>query len=273
MKEVLDKLTMELKLRGFSERTVEAYLLHNRKFLQYIKKDPNKVTEDEIKGYLADLISKKELSLKTISLKKASLKFLFDEVLKMNIVNLKTPKVPRSIPVILTKEEVKRLIDSASRIKTKLIIKLLYSSGLRVSELTNLKINDLEFEEKIGWVRKGKGSKDRMFLLSDSLIIDIKNHLKTLSEDEIYLFPGKNTTLTPRNIQKIIETTGKKANIKKQVTPHKLRHSFATHLLSDGVDIRFIQSLLGHTNLNTTQIYTHVSGEQLKKIKSPLDNL
>jgi integrase/recombinase XerD len=152
-----------------------------------------------------------------------------------------------------------------------LIIELLYSSGLRVSEITNLKINDLELEQKIGWVRQGKGGKDRMFILSNTLIRHLNKYLRK-SEDNTYLL-SKDKPLTTRDIQKIIQNTAEKAGINKKVTPHKLRHSFATHLLENGTDIRIIQELLGHSNLQTTQIYTQISSEQKKRIVSPLDAL
>ncbi|MBI2667340.1 tyrosine-type recombinase/integrase [Candidatus Woesearchaeota archaeon] len=269
---MLKKLETELKLRGFSERTIEAYTLHNKKFIEYIKKSPEKVNEEDIKSYIGFLISNKN-SPRSLALKKAALKFLYDEVLKKNIVNFKTPKIPKNIPSVMTMEEVKKLINSAGSYKTKMIIKFLYSSGLRLSELRGLKINDLELKDKMGWVRRGKGSKDRMFILSDSIVKELNDYLKTLDKNEVYLFPGRNGVLSSRNIQKIVENAAKKAGIKKKVTPHKLRHSFATHLLESGVDIRYIQSLLGHASIATTEIYTHVSKEKIKAIKNPLDML
>lgn len=199
--------------------------------------------------------------------------FFYKGILHKDIINFKTPRAEKKIPEVLTKDEIKSLIDSTDNLKSKLIIKFLYSTGLRVSELINLKLKDLSLEKKEGWVRKGKGSKDRFFKLSDILLEDLNKYVLTLNDKETYLFPGKNNTLTPRNIQKIIERSAKKANIGKRASPHKLRHSFATHLLESGVDIRYIQALLGHSSISTTEIYAHVSGEQLKKIKSPLDSL
>ncbi len=271
--QILRTLETELKLRGFSDNTIVTYSLTNRLFLKWIKKDPNDVTEQDIKDYLAYLISDKKVSPSSIALKKAALKFLFDEVLKKNIVNLKTPKIPKHIPVVLTKEEVKRLIDSAASHKSRFIIRFLYSSGLRLSELIKLRLKDLEIDEKIGWVRSGKGSKDRMFILSDIIIQELKKYILTLDENEEYLFPGKKGHISSRNIQKIVDNAAKRAGLNKKVHPHMLRHCFATHLLEAGVDIRKIQELLGHSNLQTTQIYTSVSTEELKKVKSPLDNL
>jgi integrase/recombinase XerD len=147
---------------------------------------------------------------------------------------------------------------------------MLYSSGLRVSELVNLKVNDINLNENIGWVRKGKGNKDRLFAVSPQLVSDIKDYLKDRGNNYIF---SKDKPLTTRNIQKIIKATKTRAGINKKVTPHTLRHSFATHLLENGTDIRIIQALLGHSNLNTTQIYAHVSSEQIKKVQNPLDSL
>jgi integrase/recombinase XerD len=269
----LKKLETELKLRGFSERTVESYMSNVKLFLNYTKTEPTKVIEDQIKEYFAYLVSDKKQSPRSVAVKKAAIKFFFEQIMQKNIVNLKTPKIPKSIPIFLTKNEIKRLFDNTSSKKSLLIIKLLYSTGLRISECVNLKINDLELENKMGWVRLGKGGKDRAFFLSEKLGENIKKYIQTLDETEKYLFPGKNGHLTTRNVQKIISNIAKKAEIQKKVTAHKLRHSFATHNLDAGVDIRIIQELLGHSDLSTTQIYTHVSKEQLKKVKNVLDDI
>ena len=273
MEVYLKKLETELKLRGFSERTVESYMSNVKLFLNYTKTEPTKVIEDQIQEYFAYLVSDKKQSPRSVAVKKAAIKFFFEQIMQKNIVNLKTPKIPKSIPIFLTKNEIKRLFDNTSSKKSLLIIKLLYSTGLRISECVNLKINDLELENKMGWVRLGKGGKDRAFFLSEKLGENIKKYIQTLDETEKYLFPGKNGHLTTRNVQKIISNIAKKAEIQKKVTAHKLRHSFATHNLDAGVDIRIIQELLGHSDLSTTQIYTHVSKEQLKKVKNVLDDI
>ena len=150
---------------------------------------------------------------------------------------------------------------------------LMYACGFRVSELANLKIDNLNFTEKIGFIRQAKGKKDRIFNIPDFLINDLKLHINSQEkEKEEYVFTGKKGKLSTRNIQKIIANASKKCGLK-NVHCHTLRHSFATHLLENNVDIRKIQELLGHADLSTTQIYTHVSTEELKKIKSPIDSL
>lgn len=272
--EILKELETEIKLRGFSQNTLRSYTAANRLFLDWIKKQPEQVTEQDVKDYLGHLLSDKGLSVSSVTLKKAALKFMFHEILKKNIIKkIKTGKIPKHVPVVLTKDEIKRLIDSAGSFKSKVIIEFLYSSGLRLSELINLKLNDLEIKEKIGWVRRGKGNKDRIFLLSDTIIKELEKYILTLDPNEKYLFPGVKGHVSSRNVQKILEGAAKRAGLKKKVHPHMLRHCFATHLLEAGVDIRKIQELLGHANLQTTQIYTSVSKEELKKVKNPLDYL
>ncbi len=271
---MFDQLETELKLRGFSQQTVKTYIRHNKLFLDYIKKEPTQVIEEDIRKYLAHMISDEKASPRTIALKKAAIKFLYDDLMKKGIVNLRTPKIPKSHPNVLTKEEVKSLIDTAPRDKTRLIIELIYSSGLRVSECVSLKINDLDLGNKLIRVKSGKGNKDRVTILSSTVVAELKRYILTLEKDEIHLFPNfKGSTLSVRNIQKLIQKAAVKAGIKKKVSPHTLRHSFATHLLESGTDIRIIQELLGHSQLSTTQIYTHVSKEQLSKVKSPLDTV
>ena len=154
------------------------------------------------------------------------------------------------------------------------MVQMAYACGFRVSELINLKVDDLNFEERIGYVRQGKGRKDRVFNIPQKLANKLQKQVQQQKElNQVYLFSGRNGALTDRNLQKIVRNSAKKAEINKDVHPHTLRHSFATHLLEAGTDIRMIQELLGHADLSTTQIYTHVSTEELKKIKSPFDNL
>lgn len=202
----------------------------------------------------------------------ASLKFFFVEILGKDFSKIKIPKKDKSLPEVLNKEEVKSLIDGADNLKSRLIISLLYSSGLRVSELVNLKVEDLNFSDNTGWVRKGKGGKDRLIGLSSLLCEELKSYMESRGAGNVYVF-SREKPLTTRNIQKIIKGTRERAGISKKVTPHTLRHSFATHLLEGGTDIRKIQVLLGHSSLNTTQVYAHVSMDEIKKIKNPLDSL
>ena len=271
--EFLKKIETELKISKNSEHTVKNYLSSNSKLLDFTNKAPEQVTEDDIKAFMAENLSDKASSSNILFL--SAIKYAYSNLLKKDITSgIKRPKKERKIPSVLTKEEVKKLLDSMSNNKSKLMASLIYACGLRVSELTNLKIEDINFNEQIIHVRQAKGKKDRIVNVPVSLIENLKEQIEYQKPpQQQYLFTGPKGKLSSRNLQKIISKAAKKAEIKKQVHCHTLRHSFATHLLENGTDIRFIQELLGHSSLSTTELYTHVSREQLKKIKSPLDNL
>ncbi|MBU4220677.1 MAG: tyrosine-type recombinase/integrase [Euryarchaeota archaeon] len=272
--ERLKKLSTDLKLRGFSQQTIKMYLFYNQKFLEYTRKQPEDVTEDDIKDYLAFKFSDDALSNASIALIKAALKFFFTETLGKKLSDIRTPKKSNKLPVVLNRNEIINLIEKTENLKHKLIIELLYSTGLRLSECVNLKYSNIDLSEGIGWVRSGKGSKDRIFIISEIFKKDLLHYIEnTKSNTKGYIFLVNGKKMSTRGIQYAIKTAAKRAGIEKDVHVHTLRHSFATHLLENGVDIRKIQKLLGHSNLQTTQIYTQVSSEEIKKIKSPLDML
>jgi len=271
---VFKKLETEMKLRGFSKQTAKMYLFYNHKFLDFSNKPPEEVNEDDIKEFLAYKISDSSLSNASIALIKSSLKFFYTEMLGKNISMIKTPKASKKLPVVLNRREIKELLDNTENTKHRLLIELLYSTGLRLSECINLKYSDLDMSERIGWVRMGKGAKDRIFIISEIFGKDLQEYMqKTGHDGKSYIFSVNGRKMSPRGIQHAIKVSAERAGIEKPVHVHTLRHSFATHLLENGVDIRKIQKLLGHSNLQTTQIYTQVSSEEIKKIKSPLDML
>ena len=271
---MLDKLETELKIRGFSKRTVEAYIYHNQNFLDFIKKDPAAVDENDAKKYIAYLMSERKLGPRSINLALSAAKFFHNEIIKNSAFNaVKAPKIERKIPTVLTKEEIKKLINAAENPKHRLLIEFMYSSGLRVSECVSIRIDDLDFDEKIGKIKHGKGNKERYIILSDNLILHLNSYLTARNNSSPYVFSIKDRHITIRQAQKVVKESARKSGIKKRVFCHALRSSFATHLLEAGTDIRIIQELLGHSDLSTTQIYTKVSTQQLKKVKSPLDSL
>jgi len=269
---MLQKLETELRLRGFSEQTIKLYNFYNEKFYSFVNKPPEAIEEDDIKNFLSHMLSEHKVSNASLSLIRSAILFYLNEILN-KAIKIKTPKIPKKAPVVLTKEEVKKLIDSTTNLKHRTIIELIYSTGLRLSECINMKVSDLEFDNRIGWVRSGKGSKDRMIILSEKLINTLKEYINKYKVVD-YLFKGyKNKVINKRSVQKMIKIACAKVGIKKEVHVHTLRHSFATHLLENGVDIRKIQVLLGHASLSTTQIYATVSTAELKKIRNPLDDL
>lgn len=267
----LKKIEIELKISKNSKYTLRNYYKFNKDFLEFIKKSPEQATTDEVKEYISEKLSNK--SSISIILFLSALRYSYSAIFNKDITaGIKRPKREKKIPVVLTKEETKILLDSLNNKKSKLIISLIYACGMRVSELTNLKLKDLDIDERTGTIFQAKGKKDRSFNIPSFLIKDLKEQIENqLKSKQEYLFSGPNNQLSSRNIQKIVKLASKKAGIKKDVHCHTLRHSFATHLLENNVDIRKIQELLGHADLSTTQIYTHISKEELKKIKSPLD--
>lgn len=266
----IEKIKTGLKLRGCSKRTIESYLFFLEPFLKSIE-DPETATLDQVENFHVSLIDR--YSNKSRALAVSSLRFFFKRIVDRPdiFVKLEVPKKETKIPTVLSREEIRDIINATNFKKTKIAIQLLYSSGLRVSELVNLTPKDLDLKYNIGWVRKGKGSKDRMFKIADSLSRKLQKFLEKNIENNYVL--SREKPLTTRTIQQIIKKAAQKAGINKNVTPHTFRHSFATHLLEDGENLFIIQQLLGHKNLETTRIYTHISQEQIRKVKSPLDKL
>ena len=269
----LKKLETELKISQNSAYTIRNYIDSNRAMIDFAKKEPEQIAEDDVKSFMAEKLSGKASS--SVILFLSALKYAYSNILKKDITaGIKRPKKEKRIPNVLTKEEVKKLLDACKNRKSRLMLSLLYAAGFRVSELVSLKHSDLSFDEKTGHIRQAKGKKDRIFNIPNFLLDALKEQAENQKQSgQEFLFSGAKGRLTERNIQKIVKNTAKKAGIQKDVHPHTLRHSFATHLLESGTDIRFIQELLGHSSISTTEIYTHVSAEELKKIKSPIDGL
>lgn len=269
----LKKLEVELRISKNSPHTIRNYIEANQKLLEFSNKDPEEMTEDDVKLYLSEKLS--DHASARIILFLAAIKYAYSNILKKDIaMGVKRPKKEKRIPTVLTKEEVKKLLDILLIKKSKLIVSLLYACGFRVSELANLKVNDLDFDEKTGKVQQGKGKKDRIFNIPSFLFDDLKKQAeeqRALNQE--YLFSGPKGKLSASNLEKIVRKAAKRAGIQKDVHCHTLRHSFATHLLEAGVDLRKIQELLGHASISTTELYTHISSESLKKVKSPIDDL
>ncbi|MBT96593.1 MAG: tyrosine-type recombinase/integrase [Candidatus Pacearchaeota archaeon] len=271
--EFLEKIKIELKISKNSDYTIRNYIDANSKLLSFSNKRPEEITEDDVKSYIVKNLSNRASTSIVVFL--SAIKFAYLTILKKDLTSgIKRPKRERKNPVVLSKKEVKLLIEVLNTKKSKLMISFMYACGMRVSELINLKINDLDFNEKIGHIKQAKGRKDRIFNIPEFLFLDLKKQVEKQKEiNGEYLFTGPKGKLSSRNLQKIVSSATKRAEIKKDAHCHTLRHSFATHLLEDGIDIRIIQELLGHSDISTTQIYSHVSSAMLKKIKSPIDEL
>lgn len=272
--DLIELMKKEMLRRKYSLRTIETYLMCLNKFLNYCKKEPRKITKKDIKDYLDNLQDRNKTG-STINIHLNALKFAMEEILNKNfMVRIKYSKTPKTLPTVLTKEETVKLINSIENEKHRLMVKLMYGAGLRVSELVNLKILDMDLEKNYGWVRHGKGNKDRLFIIANSIKEELLNYIKDNNlGSEDYLFESYNGHISVRTIQTIIKKATKKAKIIKNVHPHSLRHSFATHLIEDGYDLISLQSLLGHNSAQTTMQYIHMASPRIISVKSLIDRL
>ena len=270
----LSPLKDELILRKYSPKTQTAYLLWCRDFLGFIEKNPKQCSEIDVRKYVLYRSREKNSSASTLNQIISALRFYFNEILKIPIGDISRPRRNKSLPDILSGSEVLQIINSCRNLKHRAVLSLVYSAGLRVSEVIQLKPGDINSERGIVRIRQGKGRKDRISLLS-------KNSYRHLIEYRIHesntewIFPGQfpGTHLSVRSAERIFEVALERSGIPKKLSIHDMRHAFATHLLEQGVDLRYIQSLLGHKSSKTTEIYTHVSNMHLRNIRNPLDRI
>mgnify|MGYP001594527258 FL=1 len=271
---ILTQFKQELMVTGYSPRTVKMYLLYVQKLLEQTPKMPNDMDKQDIVSFLATA-REKNVSNATLSLMHSALKFFFQQHIGKKIIDdVKIPKKAKKLPSVLTVNELKDIFKNTKVGRNRLLLQFIYSTGVRVSEAVKMRVEELDFDNATANVKSGKGNKDRVVVLSQKWITFIKKYLNRKKNQSEYLFSKKNgKQLSTDTVERIIREAAKKAGITKRVTPHVLRHSFATHLLESGENIRKIQILLGHANLSTTSIYTHVSKEELRKVQSPLDNM
>jgi len=270
MEKYLKQVENELKLRNYSPKTIKSYLGCLNDYLRTKKDNFEKVDVDIIRDFL---LKKKDggLSSSTINVYLHSIKFFYSDIVKSNRqINLKFAKTASKLPVVLSRSEIQIIIGGIANAKHHLLISLAYASGLRVSEAINLKIKDIDLGELTIHLKSAKGNKDRITIFPEKIKNNIINLIANRQGND-YLFESeRGGKLTERTAQKVFENALKKSGIKKDATFHSLRHSFATHLLENGVDVRYVQELLGHQNIRTTQLYTQVTNPKLKNIKSPL---
>ncbi|MEK7555516.1 MAG: tyrosine-type recombinase/integrase [Patescibacteria group bacterium] len=275
MQPLLERTRQELKLRNYSPKTIKSYLYYIKEYLLFAKraKEQNKSKEEAIREFLLNK-QDKGFSSQTTNLCLNAIKFFYREIIKsQDKIDIKFAKRSQKLPVVLSREEIRKIIETLSNDKHKLLIALAYGAGLRVSEATNLKVKDINIEELTIHLKDAKGKKDRITIFPEKIKSDIINIVSGRDKNSYVFESERGGKLTERTAQKVFENALKKSNIQKDATFHSLRHSFATHLLENGVDVRYVQELLGHQNIRTTQLYTQVTNPSIKKIKSPLDNL
>jgi len=274
--ELLTRFTQELHLRHYSPRTCKAYRGAVRRFLERLNKMPSQITVEEIRTYLLRMVEKEEISASYQNQAISAIKFLFEQVLKHpeSLEDLPRPRRKLRLPAVMSRKATQDVLNTVGNLKHQTLLVLMYSAGLRVGEVVRLQVHDLDEERGLIRVRSGKGNKDRYTLysvLAQQLVQTYRQEYKP----QKWLFPGPQPGrhLTERSVQQIVARIRKKIGLGPQVTTHTLRHSFATHLLENGTDLRYIQELLGHSSPKTTQIYTHVSRRELGRIQSPVDRL
>lgn len=257
-----DRMREDLRIRNYSPRTVKTYLDWIEKFARYYGRSPAELGAEEVRGFQRYLIGERGLSPSALNQAAAAMRFLYRTTLDCAIDVKKIPyaKAPRKIPVVLSCGEVARILDRILNLKHRTVLSLIYASGLRLMEALSLLVSDLDSERMQLRVQSGKGNKDRNTILSPTLLEELRVYWRAYHPGAL-LFPGHklDVKMHPTAIQKAMRTACLKARIEKHATVHTLRHSFATHLLEGGVDLRSIQMLLGHGSLNTTSIYLHVA--------------
>ncbi|MBU0530281.1 MAG: tyrosine-type recombinase/integrase [Nanoarchaeota archaeon] len=265
---LLSRLEDEMKSRGFSRKTVQSYSFHVSCFLNSLGPTNSR---DEARNYFLKFSEKADP--RTVNLRISAVKFFYNHLLEKRF-DIPFMKRPFRIPTVLTKEEMTDIIHSITNPKHRLLIETIYGCGLRVSEAIKLRKTDLNFEENLIFINQAKGNKDRLVSLPSSISTHLQSYLNCRNDSNPYVFDSsRGGHLTAKSVQKIVEKACKKSGIKKKASPHTLRHSYATHLLEQGTDLKIIQKLLGHADIKTTQIYTHVTTSTIKNVKSPLDTL
>jgi len=270
-----EEYLLKLELKRYADNTVKTYVKCFERFINaHEETDYMKIDEREIRTYLQKLIQKGS-SDSYVNQMINSIKFYYEVVKGMpnRFYSIERPRKKERLPKVISLEEVQGIILNTNNIKHKCIVSLLYSAGLRRSELLNLTLKDIDSKRMTILVKNSKGGKDRLTMLSENVLKDLRIYYKKWKPKK-YLFEGKNgNKYSATSVLSIINKSAKKAGIKKNVSPHILRHSFATHLLENGTDLRYIQSLLGHSSSKTTEVYTQVATNQLKNIKSPIELL
>jgi len=274
--EIVEKFNKQIRIENYSEQTIKNYLSALKLFLEYVERlKVKQVTDKEIQNYLFYCKTEKKYSYSSMKQIIATISYLYKKVFNNPIpeaLNVKFRK-PSILPTVLSAKEISKILQVTKNIKHKTIKLLIYSAGLRLGKLLNLRIGDIDSESMKIHVKQGKGKKDRYVMLSENMLKMLREYYKVYKPKEFIIEGQKGGKYSPKSVQSIFNAALKKTGIKKKATVHTLRHSFATHLLDEGTDIRYIQELLGHKRLATTQIYTHVSSYSINKIKSPADHL
>ncbi len=276
MGEFRDRMERDLEIRGYSPSTQQAYLARMKAMVRFFMRPPDELTLEDLNAYQLHLTRERKVGWATYNQSVGAMRFFYGVTLNRDWDMQRIPyqKTGRKLPVVLSCEEVSQLFQAVTNIKHRAILMTAYAGGLRVSEVTHLRVSDVDGQRMMLRVEQGKGRQDRYVMLSHKLLVVLREYWKTYKTRH-WLFTGQNPEqpLTRAAVHKFFQKARRKAGITKKVSVHGLRHSFATHLLESGINIRKIQLLLGHRSLQSTQIYTHVARDYLENTPSPLDIL
>ena len=270
----------ELQRRNYAATTVEYYVRAVEGFAKYFGKPPDQLNREHLREYQAFLLRERKLEPRTVKLHVSALRFFFVKTLKRRYLleDIPFPKVPRRLPIILSVEEVGRLLDSARNLLDRTLLMVLYSTGMRNRELRNLQVKDIDSKAMLIHIQHGKGGRDRYVPLCPKLLETLREYWRWM-KPKTWLFPGTvdgwraDKPITPKVVWDACQSAAERAGIEKRVSAHLLRHSYATHLLEAGADLRTIQLLLGHVKLEHTAIYLHLSQRHLQAVANPLDTM
>ena len=270
------RMLEDLRIRNYAPTTVSSYIRSVADFAKHFDKPPDQLGSEEIRSWQLFLLNEKRVKLSTYIQAVCALRFFYQNTLhrRIEIDRIPLPRYEKKLPVILSKAEVKALLEAPQNLKHRAMLATMYGAGLRVSEVTSLKVSDLDRGRRVIWVRGGKGHKDRQVMLAEPLR-DVLAAYWRWKRPTDWLFPGRNPDrpIATNSVFRACEKAARKAGIAKPVHPHSLRHAFATHLLDEGVNLLVIQALLGHAHLKTTARYLHLSDSAIRSTKSPLEML
>jgi site-specific recombinase XerD len=276
MTQLRQRMLEELQRRNYSSRTIRLYLRHVAEFAQHFHHSPDQLGADDIRRYQLFLIQEKKLAWSSYNQIVCALRFFYVKTLKRAFLLSDIPfsRQPQQLPLILSQEEVARILTVPPHLKSRALLMTIYAAGLRRSEVARLRVNDIDSARMTITVHQGKGQKDRVVMLSPVLLQTLRQYWRHTKPKQ-WLFPGENPDqpISDNDIFGVFHNAVRRAGITKKVSPHSLRHCFATHLLESGTDLRTIQILMGHRSLKTTARYLHVSQQQVRTIASPLDSL
>jgi site-specific recombinase XerD len=270
------RMLEDLRVRNYSAKTQQIYVHHVARFAAHFGRSPDQLTAEDIRTYLVHLVETEHVSWSLFNQAACALRFFYLVTLGRGdiVPHIPFPRTPKTLPTVLSAEEVARLLRAVRNAKHRVVLITIYAAGLRVSEALALKLSDIDSKRMVITVRQGKGRKDRTVMLSPNLLAILRDYARQFRPRE-WLFPGRrpDRPMDASVVQRACVQARVAAGLSKPATVHTLRHSFATHLLEAGTDLRLIQTLLGHGSVKTTAIYTHVSAQRLHSTPSPLDRL